>query len=608
MIKKISTDNLRPLKINGIQVQHRYSILKSLFKKNNAYYIFAEPDFTFIHSKQIIWNTELKNEAVSYINLNQEEKQRINSILKNQLKHLYNRALYIYENDTENKNIFESLDKAIEIPNLSDIHIIQENNKAIIVLIRWGAISDEYNATKGIIKKLVPIKIKDITFNIKYKNGNIATDQELFFKFNNQITRYTTDNNGKINYCDIPFWQKIEVWCNDENQTKIYNQTFECNSIDSYDIILPSRIQYYDMKVIVLDLNSIPVKQKDFIITQNNIPQNYVTDSQGSVVLPNIEEKQNISCKIIDVNEDEKKFNFVNEGKNYYIIKINTEKNIKEPIKESVEPQKKHTEPVAETVLNVEMPISIPISSTSKKILNVINRKNKIVSGAKVFINNTTEFKKTDKQGKLFFESEDDTLINLLIKKANVKVKSELFITNATEYTVKIPAKKRIWLYLLILLALIALTYYFIFWSNKKDNYIHKVFISGHLVSDECRNKAFSIAFKNDRYSVTIEKEGIYNLKDFPKVIDYTLDGFAIGNNTRMIFYASDNCNGKILLDTIGPIIINCKKWKNNGIYNTANSKKYKENLQKIFPQEKRIWSKDTLENFHNGSIKIIFE
>ncbi len=620
LIKENDTINHRPLKIDNIQIQHRYSLLKSLFKKNNAFYIFSEPDFALIHNKKISWNTDLVNKPESYVELSEEEKKRINTVLKKQLKILYNRALYIYENDPDNKNIFETVDKAIEIPNLSDIYIIPENNKLIIVLTNWGAISDEYNAERGLIKKLVPIKVKDLIFNVKYKNGSTAIGEELFFRLNDRTTSSKSNENGKIIYFDLPFWQKIDVWYNDSNHNKIYNNTFECNSINEYDIILPRKTQYYDMKVIVLDMENNPVKEKSFSISHNNKTLSYTTDNKGSVILQNIEEGQGINCKIIDIDNKENTFNFINSGKESYNIKI---KNKKCTIIQKEEPKlvkEQKTKPIPipmpvikPTLVKKASPIKTPdpIPTTQTKILNVINYKNKAVNSAKVFFQGSLKYFKTNEQGKLFFDSEENTLINLLIKKGNLKVESEIFVTNASEYTVKIPKKKIIWIYWLLPFLILAslLIYYFLFYISNEDKYTHKVFISGHIISDEYQPSAYSIAFEEDLYSAIVDKEGVFNLaSSFPHVIDYTLDGFAIGKETRLILYTQKDCNGDVVFDTIGPLIINCKKWENNLDYNGPNTKKFKEPLQNVFSQEKRIWSIDTLEKYHNGSIKVIFE
>ncbi len=608
-VKETTTRNLRPFKTNNIQIMYRYSIFKSLFKKNKAYTIFAEPDFSFINKKIIKWYSEFNSESVSYNDVNDDEKLRINKLLKNQVKLLYNYALYIHENSTDNDKIFETLDKAIEVPDLSDINILKDNNRIKIVLTRWGAISDEYNAKKGIIKNLVPVKIKDITFNLKYNDGTPALDKELFFRLNELVTNYKTDNNGKIVLFDIPFWQIIEVWHNNENFEKVFKNKYKCSSKDQYTIIIPKEKIFFDMRFIIHNESSIPEKNREFSITIDNSSNKYKTNSNGEFILNKIEEKKKVYCSVDD-NGNIQKFGFLNDGRSYYILKLKTKKVKVEPIskeKPIEEKVKKEEKPIKETVTIVTQPT---YSTDTDRKLRVIYNNNSVVKGAKVFFSNSSDYLKTDINGELQFQSNENSLINIKIKKNYRVTKIDLFITNQKEYVIKINSKKRILLYLILsLIPLLAILFYFILFSNAKvEKYTHKVFISGCIVSDNYVREIFSEIFVDDEYSITVKK-GVYNINDIlPEIKKITLDGLVIGIKTRLILYSDKNGHGNILVDTVGPLIINCKRWRYNKFFNISNSKKYKKELQNIFPLKKRMWSTDTLMKYNNGSIKVLYE
>jgi hypothetical protein len=96
------------------------------------------------------------------------------------------------------------------------------------------------------------------------------------------------------------------------------------------------------------------------------------------------------------------------------------------------------------------------------------------------------------------------------------------------------------------------------------------------------------------------------NTKAFPRSVATTFDGLAIDKNTRVIIYSKPNFQGEILLDKVGPAVINNIKWINHEEYSIAHSAVYPAELQALFPPSLREWSKSDMHEWSYGSVKVI--
>jgi hypothetical protein len=115
--------------------------------------------------------------------------------------------------------------------------------------------------------------------------------------------------------------------------------------------------------------------------------------------------------------------------------------------------------------------------------------------------------------------------------------------------------------------------------------------------------------YKTDAYSEYVGS-GFYpkNTVAFPKSVKNTFDGIAIDKGTHLIIYSKPNFKGRILLDAVGPKIINNVIWKNDSRYDHCNTDKYPEELQKKYPQKVRTWSNSNMHKWSFGSCKIFCE
>jgi len=134
----------------------------------------------------------------------------------------------------------------------------------------------------------------------------------------------------------------------------------------------------------------------------------------------------------------------------------------------------------------------------------------------------------------------------------------------------------------------------------------HNVHFTGLVMSDNFWEGHTSKAYTEDKYSEFLTPGKYGRIGDYlPNAVKFTFDGIAVPSGTRMIIYSGTNFTGSILVDVIGPAIINNVKWKNDPRYKSANTKNFVPELQGEFPQVVRQWSVSNMHEWQNGSIEI---
>jgi hypothetical protein len=128
--------------------------------------------------------------------------------------------------------------------------------------------------------------------------------------------------------------------------------------------------------------------------------------------------------------------------------------------------------------------------------------------------------------------------------------------------------------------------------SAKEKMDAHVIHFTGAVMSDTFVISHFSKAFVSDQYSDFL-KPGKYTdgSASLPKSIATSLDGIAIPKKTRLIVYGKPHLTGMVLLDVIGPIIVNNNIFESSDFYAVANKKNYSRQLQELFPQKLRRWT-----------------
>lgn len=135
---------------------------------------------------------------------------------------------------------------------------------------------------------------------------------------------------------------------------------------------------------------------------------------------------------------------------------------------------------------------------------------------------------------------------------------------------------------------------------------------SGLILSDEYIYRTQSKIFEVDESSEYVGS-GDYPraIEAFPKSHNITFDGIAIDKGTRVIIYEKPFFKGKILLDEVGPLMITNKirleggpEWTRFILEN--NNKVFIDELNKLFPPNRRVMSSSNMFNWSNGSLKVI--
>jgi hypothetical protein len=98
------------------------------------------------------------------------------------------------------------------------------------------------------------------------------------------------------------------------------------------------------------------------------------------------------------------------------------------------------------------------------------------------------------------------------------------------------------------------------------------------------------------------------NLVAFPKAVNTTFDGIAIAGGAHLIIYSKPNFQGSVLLNVVGPKIINNVKWKDDPRYDHCMTDVFPGDLESKFPRRVRVWSNSDMHSWSFGSCKIYCE
>ncbi len=132
------------------------------------------------------------------------------------------------------------------------------------------------------------------------------------------------------------------------------------------------------------------------------------------------------------------------------------------------------------------------------------------------------------------------------------------------------------------------------------------VHFSSVLISDSSITDVSSQAFSTDSYSNFLPKGQYPVLNGFSwGASNQTPNGIAVPANVHFVIYSEPYFKGKILVDVVGPAIINNSSKKSHAASVVAHSKTFGLPLQSIFPQAVRIWSVGDMKEWFKGSMEI---
>lgn len=135
------------------------------------------------------------------------------------------------------------------------------------------------------------------------------------------------------------------------------------------------------------------------------------------------------------------------------------------------------------------------------------------------------------------------------------------------------------------------------------------VHFSGWYLSDKDRYpwRDCSQIFEDDEFGDYVG-QGYYpdNTKILPKSMENSFDAVAVSKGTHLIIYSKPNFEGREVLNVKGPMLIENVYAK--GRYDKLMTYAFKDELQELFPPERRQWSSENMHDWANGSCKIICE
>ncbi len=429
IIKTTLLKGLRPLFNNSTESIQRYHDINTFFADTKDYMLFAEPTVTPNTSEDSIdWQTDFEGEYKPYRQLSNEDKKIAKGILKRQLNRMWN-AAYYYTKDPKNRNrILSILDDAIEIPDIDNVFLLRDDhNKTQVVITCWGFIGEAFNAPTGIIKDLIPVKVKDILFEFVYPNNKPAKDEEVHFNFMGKDRALKTDKNGHINIFDLPFDTEMEIY-QEENKSgeKVNINELVCGKENTYRIKLNRTDIPPTMQFVVKDKEGNTLASESIVFYYKNSAKTLKSGPSGTIEIEDIEPGAKVHCYQEAYNKRFNKHSFTFDAEDDYYEIVLTES--------------------AEDFL--------------KDKLIVLNQKDKPVHKAKLKLSLGEQLikKRSNKQGIApIWELEHGDHFEVTAKKGFYKSKQNFTLTaGREEYIVKLKTGVPMWFWIALLLFILA--------------------------------------------------------------------------------------------------------------------------------------------------------
>ena len=306
----ITTDisQIRPVFADGAGENiKRYTQLKMMFRAGKEYAVLAEPMLD--GANKITWHTEFEGTPAPFSKLTDEEREAAKGRIKHQVNKLY-KAVFKQLYRTEMSDVagmFAVIDSCIEIPDYDNIYRIQRpDGKSNYVLIKWGFISDDFNAQTSLIKRLVPTKVDTVRIKV-IKNSKVAANEAINVVYQGRSTQLVTDSKGYVILEDIPLGDRFSAYADDKDTMTDYI----CDGSDEYHLLIGTKSA--DMNFVVVDVTGQPIAETDVSFTYDGRTYFETTDSQGRIRLRDIAEGTEVVCKqdsatasfVCDVNRRE---------------------------------------------------------------------------------------------------------------------------------------------------------------------------------------------------------------------------------------------------------------------------------------------------------------
>ncbi len=514
----ITTDvsSIRPVFSEGTTENiKRYNQFKKLFEQTKEYRIFAEP--VPGGGQKIAWHTEYEGKIIPFRKLDEEEQEKAKGLLKSEVNELYKRVIEIVDDAKTQKSLFELIDSLIEIPDYDDIYLIQNaNGQKNFCIVRWGFVNEDFKSPKNLISRLIPLKVASVCVKAIKGNNKIASNEQIYFEYNDKKEIFTTDDKGKIYLEDIKLLTKITAYQLDDDK-RVHEQEFLVKNDDLITFYIGNQsLPKQEVSVQTMDENDNISSNVTIQVMYDDV--NFTTDTnhQGIFRLGELFVGTEVTCHQIKNKQIVKSSTFnVKQGKSIYFVSVMKHKskgNVKVRVideKNNIIPfaqiqvtfpdqTKRYFESDEEGMFEIEdMPfkenivfrqiidklpqyqqiirfteekkvfdfkgkiVKTPLDYTMLTI-NVIDNHNQPIPNLKVVVENglNSYNQITDPEGKVKWDKIDCTKKTIITVENKGKKKVEEIKCNSqeTNHTVKFSKKGGLWwLWILIILALLAI-------------------------------------------------------------------------------------------------------------------------------------------------------
>lgn len=322
----ITTDvsSIRPVFSEGTAENiKRYNQLKKLFENTKEYRIFAEP--VPAGGQKVAWHTEYEGKIIPFRKLDEEEQEKAKGLLKTEVNKIYKTIVAVIDEDQNRKRLFNLIDSFIEIPDYDDIYLVQNaDGRKNFCIVRWGFINDDFNAPKNLIANLIPLKVASVNIRAIKGNNKIADNEKIFFDYNGKTEEYTTDNKGRIYLQDISLLTKITAYQIDENEVKQYEQEFLVENDSEITFFIGNQsLPKQTVSVQTMDDNDNILSNVTLRIKYDDVDFENDTNQQGICHLGELFVDTKVTCHQIKNKKIVKTNTFdVKQGKSIYFVNV----------------------------------------------------------------------------------------------------------------------------------------------------------------------------------------------------------------------------------------------------------------------------------------------
>jgi hypothetical protein len=305
---------------------HYYKIINKTFHGIIKNLEFAKPIIQ-VNQGSIIWQSISPGPYLNYTNLDRENKDYIDSLIKESL----NEMSSIMEKNT-NKDFLEDI---IEVPSEGSIFYTRDSDNDVnIILTEWGFVKDEHLKREGVLKKIFSTSMK--SFIVKFKSNK----NELLEGVNTSISsedlnfQATSNVDGLVKINNLKKGNTIVVSSVDGSFEDV---NLKVDEKDEYIIIVNRNFTLY---FTVIDSNNKPVSNCEFLFKSDIYKNKYFsTDLVGNYDFQHPESEGGF--QVFSNENNELLFEMLpSEDQQYTIIydppieepKDNSMKNVEEPI------------------------------------------------------------------------------------------------------------------------------------------------------------------------------------------------------------------------------------------------------------------------------------